>query len=143
MSVEDVQVVKDIYGNPAPVQGWVPSSDAFVAWSPYSTGTATIANGASNSDLQTGYGLALQKVFIPAAFTGTALAIHITNASDGTPAALYTDATVAVSITVSATNKGKWVALDTFSTACQGMLYFRFTSNGTEAEARSIPYILG
>jgi len=114
-------------------------------WVPVRTGSALIdvSDSATISDVQTGYGMDLLRVKIPATPVGTALAIHACNTVDGTYVAVQNDAAVALSIPIVTGNKGKWVAMDTLSAMCRGMTFFKFVSNDTETADQTIEYVLG
>ena len=97
------------------------------------TTTATIANGATTSGVVELGASAVLGIEMPAAFTGTALAIHGASASGGTYAPLRDSGGTALSITTAA---GYRHYIDPLITA--GWAYIKVVSGSTEGGSRVI-----
>lgn len=99
---------------------------------PVSVLTATIAINQTKSDIINMKGATLKTIFIPAAFTGTAITFEVSY--DGAAFAPYANVDDnLVEITVTAGRAYGLAAIDFF-----GVLSFKIVSNGAEAAERSI-----
>lgn len=99
---------------------------------PVSILTATIEIGQTDSDIINMNGATLKTIFIPAAFTGTAITFEVSY--DGTTFAPYANVDDdLVEITVTAGRAYGLAAIDFF-----GVLSFKIISDSAEAAERSI-----
>ena len=96
-----------------------------------------IALGASASTLVDIAGADSIGLIMPAAFTGTEVAVYVAATASATPVPLYDESGNAVTATVAAsTAVGLWTA-DSFP-----WQWVQLVSNGTEAAAREITLVL-
>lgn len=99
------------------------------------SGTATIAASASTSDAINIGNFAYGVFAMPAAITGTAVSFTVST-DNITFVALYNDSGALISVPVVASGAYR------FPPNAMGAAYLKIVSNGTEAAARSIQYML-
>lgn len=100
---------------------------------------ATIANGGTVSSAIRADPAMVSGVEMPAAFTGTALAIHGCSTFGGTYAAVRDSDGNAVSLVVAADYKVGLSGAE--ADACAAFPFLKFVSNGAEGAARTIRVI--
>jgi|WetSurMetagenome_2_1015567.scaffolds.fasta_scaffold219111_1 hypothetical protein len=96
------------------------------------TVSASIANGGTESSALNLKGFSLAGIFMPAAFTGTAISFKASTAIDGTFEPVY-NSSGAVSYTVAAS---RYVAIDPKD--FQGIQFLKVVSGSAEGAARTL-----
>lgn len=103
------------------------------------TKTATIAAGGTTSDTVDLEGYTLAAVYMPAAFTGTALAVQAAPSRGGAFLPVHKDDGTAVSITAAAS---RVVGIDLAAGTLAALRYVQLVSNAAEAGERALTLLL-